>query len=81
MTKHECKALIDELRRQVNDKGDRMRKKIIGLAVHEMGWTMESLERFCRERSTYKKGLNAHTVQELPHLINQIEQIHAKTNV
>lgn len=59
------------------DAADRMRKKIIALAKHEMSWTMEDIDKFCKERGHVRHDkLNDYTLKELPSLVVQFERVH-----
>lgn len=87
MDMQECQALINYLNvlargaDQHTDRANRMRRKIIAIC-HEMGWKLETgainmkkVNDFCIQHSTLKKDLNSHTVQELPKLVTQFEQL------
>lgn len=61
---------------------DKMRKKVISIC-HELGWhlpgttqiDMNAVNRFCETHSYLKKRLNKYTLQELPKLVSQFEQV------
>ena len=68
---------------------DRMRKKIIAMA-HDLGWhhyspskgrfvaDMARIDQWCQTFSQAKKGLNAHTEDEMPQLVSQFERMYSE---
>lgn len=58
-------------------KANRMRRKIIALFIHQMDYTMTSLNGWCKKYGKYNKVLNDHTVWELPYLVSQAENVYA----
>ena len=81
MSQAECQALIDALSAQIQgtmqqQSADKMRKKIIALAHHEMGWAMADIDTFCQTKGYLKKGLNKYSIKELPTLVSQFEAIY-----
>jgi cysteinyl-tRNA synthetase len=89
LLKNEAQNLINHLNRlsgqQSQNKNweaaDRMRKKVLSIC-HEMGWEladgsvdMDRLEAFLLARGCLKKRLNDFTVNELPALVTQFENI------
>jgi hypothetical protein len=85
MTVDEGTALIKELKRQDPEEiaANRMRNKIISMG-HEMGWRlpnttkiyMAHIDSWCMSYGLYKKKLNSHTLEELPHLVTQMEAVY-----
>jgi len=82
---NEANSLIKHLENMVPkkaDPGDVQRKKIISFA-HKMGWKLENdrvdmarLDNWCKHYGRYHKKLNDHTLQELPYLVTQIEEVY-----
>lgn len=85
LTPHEYKEFMQWLRRSypvnnalaTNNPANRMRRKIIALFIHQMGYDMAGLERWCQQYGKFKKGLNDHTHAELVQLVNQAESVYA----
>jgi len=78
MTKAECERMLIDLRGQksmTEKRSDRMRKKIISMMVHELGWTMDKLYQFCIKSGYLKKPLNDYSYEELPLLVTQFGNI------
>lgn len=79
LTIEQCQDFIlwlnekNEIVRVANDK---MRKKIIALMKHELGWSMNDIEQFCKHKGKFKKSFNLHGYKELPQLVSQFQAIH-----
>ncbi len=81
----EAESLIKHLESADYKACDKMRKKIISMAI-EMGWIvmrnnkpsgdMNAIEQWCLNRSYLKKGLNEYTYKELPKLVTQFSMMH-----
>lgn len=59
-----------------NIQCDKMRKKIIMLFKHKMGYTMEGLDEWCIQYGKFHKGLNQHNYDELVQLVSQAEKVY-----
>lgn len=84
LTAHEYKELIIKLTNlnpaaqkpnNLNSPENRMRRKMIAIFVHQMGYTMEELNNWCLNYGKFNKELNDHTASELIQLINQAEKV------
>ncbi len=53
-----------------------MRRKIIALFVHQMGYTMSGLNDWCLRYGKFKKALNGHSKKELTELVTQAEFVY-----
>lgn len=60
-----------------NSPENRMRRKIIALFIHRMGYTYKELDEWCVKSGEFKKALNDHTYNELTKLVTQAEKVHA----
>lgn len=90
MSQAECLALIKALKGETpktvekpspksksNDKANRMRRKIIAMMVHGLGWTYNDIDAFCKKSGHIKKDkLNDYDSKELVKLVGQFELVH-----
>ena len=87
LTVAECDRIIKYLENYLKDietlkhdqdlRADRMRKKIIAIAKHEMGWSMDDIDAFCEKRGYCHQKLMEHTYKELPQLVTQFEEVYS----
>ena len=87
LTVKECNRVIRYLERYVENylkstepqdlRADRMRKKIIAIAKHEMGWSMDDIDAFCEKRGYCHQKLMEYTYKELPQLVTQFEEVYS----
>jgi hypothetical protein len=87
MTEQEAKELVYYLENitTADDPANRMRKKIISMA-REMGWElrtttgkvadMQRIRNWVLKYGSLKKPLNDYTINELPRLVTQFEQVY-----
>jgi hypothetical protein len=60
-----------------NTPENTMRRKIIALFVHQMGYSMDKLQGWCVKKGKFHKKLNDHSHDELVGLVSQAEIVHA----
>lgn len=83
LTPTEYREFIKSLNSRLNnsygrsERKDKMRKKIIAIAVHQMGYSMERLQAWCVAYGKFHKELNEHTYKELVELVSQVENLYA----
>ncbi|MDX1350247.1 MAG: hypothetical protein R3279_08370 [Putridiphycobacter sp.] len=63
----------------VDSVENKMRRKIIAILKHQMGYSMMQIESWCLNYGKYHKGLNQHNYKELVDLVSQVERYYQKT--
>lgn len=60
----------------MNTPENTMRRKMISLFVHQMGYTLEGLNEWCKDYGKFKKDLKSHSYKELVDLVSQGEKVY-----
>lgn len=69
---NEAKVAADKY----NTPENKMRRKIISLLKHKMNYTMADIDKWCMKYSAQHKTLQQHTLDELPTLVTQAENLY-----
>ena len=58
-----------------NDPRNIMRRKIIAIFVHKMGYSMAQLDEWCINKGSFHQRLNDHSYDQLVQLVTQAEKV------